>query len=471
MVMKTGAINERDCPSNVKRALFLPIWQENLFAWASAKRFFYFIEGTNFLRQTCYNFFKSFFLILALICILTVSFVACGDNVSSSNNCLTDASADDGYVLTLQFMQEDNVTVASTISVTKREIKDIYSTKPVVLDSFKASDKTDFHSVKGVYLDDILTSKNVLKKTTDFGGLQFVSTDNHAPKISKGDYDYQNGGSKINIALEYDGNVLTETGKSGALRTVLPNRANATWAKKLEKIVFSQREAVMPSPTKLYILQTLDNVSTLLTSKEFSKADNDNSSITHYFQGVGISALKDAGIVSYASTDEMAVMCWNYYDATVQANPDSYQFNGVTYYSYASFDSAAICMKTKTDLSADWTDVEKGPAFDGRNISNGLKRSYFSSLAIKNTAVINMEMSYRARIYKQTEALTLDKILEEVNMFDVAKKYKLTGINGEVLSFENGSDIRTTKVIKDGNAYKIKYDTTEFVLKTVEIVA
>ncbi|MEG1963521.1 MAG: molybdopterin-dependent oxidoreductase [Clostridia bacterium] len=190
-------------------------------------------------------------ILIAMMLILTMlfAFVACKNTTTVEN--------DDDYAITLAGIGEQPIVI------TKGKIKQFISVEFKADKPAFASDKTDLdgklipHTLKGVYLDDIL--KEYGFKSADFSAINVKSIDSYEVLLAKDSYDESVGGSKIILAYEYDGVALNPEESSGSIRLVLHNQEMNTWVKKVKSIDFTASKIVVPQPKEVLILESLFN--------------------------------------------------------------------------------------------------------------------------------------------------------------------------------------------------------------------
>jgi hypothetical protein len=188
---------------------------------------------------------KKVFLFLTvwiLISAVSFAFAACGKIEDEPQD------NDDAYALTLSGLTDAQGTPLADIAISKSQIKALFESKPVIYTEANpcyASDKTDAngnkipHSLKGVYLEDLLDAYTQSAPISVYTMLTLSALDNYVTVVTEEVFQSACGGSKMIIAFEYDGVTLTASEQSGALCAVFPDQPANKWARKLSKIEFS----------------------------------------------------------------------------------------------------------------------------------------------------------------------------------------------------------------------------------------
>lgn len=414
---------------------------------------------------------------LFLVTILTVIFAF---SVISFTACNTDDGklevSDDEYTLTLKGLYRiddsiagDDKTVAlPDVVITKKQVKELYKTKPVNYtsnDPAYASDKTDDdgnlipHSLKGVYLEDLMAKYSDSMAISEYGSLTLNAADGYVTVATSEVFDSHNGahGSKMIIAFEYDGVSLNAKERSGALRAVFPNQIANVWAKKLTVIEFSKEILTTPAVYEFSVFEALD-VSDYGGGYEADKVTG-NGTYHYTYSGIQISKLigVDKVLKGITGADKMCVFGWDYNDAT-----DKYTEYKV-WTKYDVFNNGYILTSgVKDDDSA--STLTRTPVFDGPDFGAGMTVKNLLSLSVFHSAVVVMDTAMtRWDPNADGDAdgkFSVRDLLTHLNMYDDDNAYVITKPNGDTLSLTY-AQITAAKVGKNATSgkYELHYDT------------
>lgn len=414
---------------------------------------------------------SKFFLaaLLAVILILSViSFTAC-----EKNDGIPQVS-DDEYTLTLKGLYRidesiagDDKTVAlPDVVITKKQVKELYNTKPVSFTSDNpvfASDKTDDdgnpipHSLKGVYLEDLLAEYSNSMAISEYGSLTLNATDGYVTVATGEVFDSHNGahGSKMIVAFEYDGIALNVKERSGALRAVFPNQIANVWAKKLNVIEFSKEILTTPAVYEFSVLEALD-FATYGGGYEADKV-TENGTYHYSYSGIQISKLigVDKILQGITDADKMCAFGWDYNDAT-----DKYSEYKV-WTKYDVFNNGYILTSGVKDDDSVST-LTRTPVFDGPSFGAGMTVKNLLSLSVFHSAVVVMDTAM-TRWDHNADGVTDGKfnvrdLLTHLNMYDDDNNYVITELDGDKVNLTY-AQITAAKVSKNtaSDMYEITY--------------
>ncbi len=378
---------------------------------------------------------------LLVICITLISGCAKADDKKVQPTATTKANnnVDDDYTLEIVIGEE-------SVKVTKKQIKELASSgkevsatddKPVY-----ASDKTDDdgnkipHTLKGVYLDDILDVYANGKKTEDFAGMTLFAIDGYETVLTEEVYNTNKGGSKMIIAYEYDGVVLNPDEKSGALRVVLPDQTANSWAKQLSKIELLSNVVVLPETEQIYFAEGLGE--NYEGSYEF-KQEVDGVEKEYINYGLSFKKLFDAGLLTADEKQDMFVYAW---DGEEYTSTKTYEYYIDAFFVYGT--------KEKSD-NGEITAVEKSPVFNGSNIKKGMKVKNTLYANTNKKSLVALNTAFAKLDTDDNKEIALKDLLKAVNMKESASEYAVTDLDGKETTI-SGEDIKnaTIKLEEDG---------------------
>ncbi len=415
-----------------------------------------------------------FSVVLTLILSMML-FVGCNDkpDIEPDNN--TDnvkPITDDDYTLTLTGLQNSDGNLLEDVVIKKSTIKTLYETKPAIFDEENpavASDKQDDdgnlipHTVKGVYLEDLLADYTESAPINVYGSLTLYATDGYVAVATDEVFDSDGRGSKMVIALEFDGEVLTTKSSNGALRTIFHNQVANTWVKYLYKIEFSTE--LLKTPT-VYSLYSLDEIDVTTYGGQYTKEESDG---TYTYYGLDISKMIGPSNIlkGVQEIDKMSVVAWDYISGS-----DTYR----EYQKWATYDiysNAYILTSGVCDAEATWaltrTPVLNGPAFpDGMSVKNVLSVSVFHSAIVSfDTAMKRYDPDADG---KTDGSFNMKDLLILLNMFKLDTQYSVTKTNNSKVnvSYDQMLGAKVTK--NDDGKYVLNYGDTSIVFKAIDVV-
>lgn len=405
--------------------------------------------------------FKTFaaVVILSVFALSLFGFAACNNSPAQSS--------DDEYTLELKGMIGANGESLSDVTVTKKQIKELFETKPVVYTDETpayASDKTDDdgnlipHTLKGVYLEDIMTEFTESAPISEYGSLTLNATDGYVSIATEEVFNSDGRGSKMIVAFEYDGVVLNEKEKSGALRAVFPDQIANVWAKKLKTIEFSVDILATPTVYSFSVLETLDPA-----TYGGSYYSLDTADVT--YSGIKISELIGADNVlkGVSELDKMCIVGWDF-------NSDTNKYSEyVSWTKYQVYNGGYLLTSGVKDGDPAWT-LTRTPVFDGPDFSSGMTVKNVLSISVFHSAVVSLDTAmrrYDPDIDGQIDGkFSIKDLLIHLNMFDDDNEYVVTKSNGATVPLTYNQMLAAKVSINDDGKYILNYDTN----KTAEFV-
>lgn len=379
---------------------------------------------------------KKYLLIVVLIAlILSVVITGCAKDEGATptptpqNTTEPQSYDDDDYTIEIVGIGEE------TIKVTKGQIREIAREgKEVVFTEDEpayASDKTDDdgnkipHTVKGVYLDDILAAYGNGAKTSDFSSMSIYADDGYETILSEDVFNTDKGGVKMIVAYEYDGVVLNPEEKSGALRAIFPDKPANTWAKQLAKIVFTKDEGAEAIPV---------TESVYFTESTGEKYDGSYELDGTTYYGFSFKKAFSDGILTSKDESQMFVYAWD----------------GSEYTSYKTkeyFEDAFLVFALKSEESDEFEADKDAPVFNGVNIKKGMKVKSTMYATVDNSTIAILDVLFTKLDEGKKGSILLSDLIKEINMKE-ANTYVITGVDGTevVLAKEDlaGKSIKST---------------------------
>jgi len=384
---------------------------------------------------------------LLIIFIITLCFIITGcNNVEPTET----PTADGEYILEIKGITD------GTIEVTKAQILSLYETKGVEYTAENlcyASDKLDDdgnlipHTLKGVYLDDILKTHAYGAKAEAYTAMLLKGADGYETVLTSNTFNIEQGGSKMIIAFEYDGVTLNPSEKSGALRAVFPDQVNNSWVKQLKSITFTDAELNPPSPDTLNFIEMLgDSYNGSFVKDEVTDAGS--FSITYY--GVSVKKLLEGEILKAQETDKMYLKAWDFI-----TNGTEYYYREYTNWkSYEYYEDAYLVYSYK-EGEGEIEDYDRAPKLDGENILSGMSVKNILSLSVGTTALVSLDIAYERFDPENTSSIDFSDILTLVNM-PATGNYTVYDTQDNIISL-SGSELLGATLEKSGSAYILHY--------------
>lgn len=406
---------------------------------------------------------KRFLFIPVLILILSFSFAVFLSACEKSDNGDNDGG-DDGYTFEIHGLQSESAVI------TKLQVKELFETKPVIRGSDNpvyASDKTDDygnkipHTVKGVYLDDLLDIYCGGAVSGAYSAITFQADDGYETLITQETYSIEHGGSPMIIAFEYDGNELSPSSSSGALRVVFDLQTANSWIKKLKKIIFNDAALQPPSVEKVYFAEALNGF-----DGSFNKAITTGTGSTEYtFYGISIKKLLENGILTATETDKMYINAWDY----ITNGTDAFYREYTSWKSYEYYNDAYL---VNEEQPSGGTKAVTGlaPVFDGINILKGMKIKNVAALSVGKSAVVSLKVAFTRFDTEKSSNIKLSTVLTLAGLTGApADSLKITAVSGamQTLSFGEAANLIISKT---ESGYKVIFSGAEAVIKSVELI-
>jgi hypothetical protein len=410
------------------------------------------------------------FLIILLITALALSVTACvepDESTLSPSPSPSNTVEDDGdYIFQIQGITSD------TIEVTKDQILAISETKLVEYTDAApcySSDKRDPdtqelipHTLKGVYLDDILAvyADGVLSGA--YSAMGVYALDGYETVLTSDTFNTEQGGSKMIIAFEYDGETLNASHNMGSLRAVFPDQVNSSWVYKLKKVVFSDAALTPPAATVLNFVELLGDTYDGNFTKNETIGDN---TVEYTYYGISVDALLDGGILSAEETDKMYLVAWDF--ITNGTNSFYRQYTNWKSYEYFS-DAYLVYEKQPTGEAKEAYDL--APLFYGDNILSGMSVKNTLAMSVGSTALVTLDIAYERYDVDSNNVIDFADVLELVSMMDNEASYTVTTSTDQTVTI-SGADMEDATLVKNGAVYELHYGASGVVeIKTIAIV-
>lgn len=407
---------------------------------------------------------KSIFLrMVAVILLIALPFAlfACGeeDNLESID--------DDSYTLTLCGLVDGDGNPLADIVITKAQIKQLFAAKPVIYTDASpvfASDKTDDygnkipHAVKGVYLEDILAAYTQSATIDAYGSLTLNALDGYVTVATEEVFNSAGRGSKMIIALEYDGVTLTSAEKSGALRAVFPDQIANTWAKYLNKIEFSTSILQTPEVLGFTVLETITQGHGSYTGT----ATLGGEDVACEYFGLSLADLIEEEILNAMPSDKMHCYAWDYDSATDSYSEYSAWTKYDVYYGGWLLLERQIAEQQKEPLS-------RAPVFDGPDFSAGMTVKNILAVSVFHTSIVSFETAFTRFDTDAEDEFLLKNLLVLLNMFDMENNYSITTDGGQEIQL-SASQMLTATVTEQDQKYFVHYGENAVEIVSLTII-
>lgn len=413
---------------------------------------------------------SKFFVVLAVIMVVVLSFslYACKPDEPEDNLNVNAETTDDEYFLELKGLVDSEDNLLSDINITKATIKTLFETKPVVFSNEEpcyASDKTDDdgnpipHSVKGVYLEDILAEYTDSATIDAYGSMTLSATDNYVTVVTEDVFNSAGRGSKMIIAFEYDGVLLNTSEKSGALRAVFPDQVANTWAKKLKTIEFSTEILLTPSVNQLYFYEYLDQEYRGYYSMVEEVLPEGTANFRYY--GFSIAELIDAEILNAQASDKMHLSAWDY-------NSESETWS--EYQAWTKYEVYSVgYLLDQVEREEEGIEVlDRAPVFDGPTFSAGMTVKNVLAASVFNSSIVTLETAFKRYDTNTDGEIWVKDLLLLLNMYDEDDSYVITSIDNTTVEI-TAEQIFAAKFIRDGDKYTFNYDSESISFKKIEV--
>ncbi|HHU42792.1 MAG: molybdopterin-dependent oxidoreductase [Bacillota bacterium] len=343
--------------------------------------------------------------VILVILLASLTFAAC----DKDDNGEVDISPN--YTLEIFGIKPDKIVV------TKAQIMEIAETKSVIYDENKpcyASDKTDKdnnpipHTLKGVYLDDILEVYADGAVSASYSAMRLRdATGDYENVITSNVFNEEHGGTKMIVAYEYDGHILNKNEPSGALRAVFPNQAANTWVKMLKQIEFTDAELKPPAPSTITFMELLGEE----YYGSFEKQVTTESEIFDYtYYGISLDKLFEAGLLNADQDDKMYIIAWDF----ISDGTNSFYREYTNWKSYEYYRNAFLAYSYSED--SDKVDLDLGPVFNGENISKGMSVKNTLAISVKDTALMSLDIAFERFDTQKNDKINLLDLLTLMNI-------------------------------------------------------
>jgi len=400
--------------------------------------------------------------VFAIVLLLAVSFslLSCNKNEEQPQ------VSDDAYTVTLSGLVDAEGNALADVSVTKAQIKTLYESKPVIYTNEApcyASDKTDEqgnkipHSLKGVYLEDVMAAYTESATIDAYGSLTLNATDTYVSIATEEVFNSSGRGSKMILAFEYDGITLTTKESSGALRAVFPDQIANCWAKKLTKIEFSTEILETPNVFRFSVIEEIaGDFSSYQGTATLAGEEEDCT----YF-GISVAWLIEKEILNAQATDKMHCSAWDYNSETDTSS---------AYSAWTKYDvySGGWLLFERQVSGYGKEPLTRTPVFDGPAFSAGMTVKNILALSVFNTSVVSMETAFDRFDSDNEGEFYVKDILLLLNMYDEDNSYLVTPPTGAAVEL-TASQIWAATVTKEDGEYSLSYNGGEVAIASVSI--
>lgn len=406
--------------------------------------------------------------VLAMVFVLlsAVIFVACSPdtNPGTENTVLTD----DEYTLTLRGLVDSEGNPLADIIITKAQLKALFLTHPVTYTEEEpcyASDKQDDdgnlipHSIEGVYLEDVLAEYTDSDVIDAYGSMGLYATDTYFTLLTEETFNSTGRGSKMIIALSYDGIQLNVNEKSGALRAVFPDQIMNAWAKKLQLIEFSTEILATPQANRLYFFETLGNACNGQYTITEEVEGGNTAEFTYY--GKSIAELIEAGILNAISTDKMHLSAWDY-------NSETEKYTAYSAWTKYEIYSVGYLLNEYEREDEGVEPLTRAPVFDGPTFSSGMTVKNILAVSVFNSAVVSLSTAFERFDTNTDNSIWVKDILILLNMYEEDNEYTITMIDDTTADL-TAEEIFTASLQKEGDGYNFVYGSESATIKRIAI--
>ncbi|MFA6866370.1 MAG: molybdopterin-dependent oxidoreductase [Clostridia bacterium] len=402
---------------------------------------------------------KSYLILLILVLILS-AVVMFGCDKTTDEQPVTN---DDGYTIVIKGIS------AEDISVTKAQIKAIFAEKPVIFgddNPVYASDKTDDdgnlikHTVKGVYLDDVLAIYADGAISGSFSMMTLSASDGYQSILTAETFSEEHGGSKMIIVLEYDGYLQSPEAKGGALRAVFPDQIANSWAKYLTEIEFSNTVMDIPTVEKVSFLSALgDSYNGSFDSDE--EIGGATKVVSHY--GVSVKKLLESNILLGSETDKMFINAWDYISNGTESTYRPYE----NWKTYEYYNDAYLVMASQI-AGEEKEDEIRAPIFDATNILEGMCVKNVLSLSVGETALVCENVAFTRYDTDSNNSIDFKDVLTLVKLYKSDSNFTLTCVDNSELPLTS-AQIDTATFTKVAGDYKLNIGSDSYLIKSISI--
>ncbi len=406
------------------------------------------------------------FAVLATVFVILCAgcLTACSPDLGSE----TPTFIDDEYALTLRGLVDSFGNPLADIAITKAQLKALYLTHPVIYTedepcypSDKQDDKGNLiaHSLEGVYLEDVLAEYTESGTIDVYGSMVLSATDSYVTLVTEDQFNSSGRGSKMIIALSYDGNTLDVNQKSGALRAVFPDQIMNSWAKKLSMIEFSTEILLTPQVNRIYFFETLGDMfdGQYTITKEVEGGGT--ADFTYY--GKSIAELIEANVLNAEPTDKMHLSAWDYNSET-----NSYsEYSAWT--KYDIYDGGYLLTHVQRETEA-IESLTRAPIFDGPLFSAGMTVKNILAVSVFNSAIVSLNTAFERYDTNSDDSILIKNILIKLNMYNEDDKYIVTATNEETAEL-TASEIFAASLVKDNGEYLLNYGNESIAVKKIAV--
>ncbi len=405
---------------------------------------------------------KKYIAILAVIlCILLCGvFLTACNNGSNDNNDGNNILDDGDYTLKIYGLS------SNPIIIEKNQILALGQEKEVVYDENNPcfpSDKTDDdgnpipHTIKGVYLDDILAEYADGAVSGAYSSIKLVATDPFENILTQNIYSQEHGGSAMIIVYEYDGHTLNPQEKSGALRAVLPNQPANFWVSQLKEIHFENTELTLPKVEKLYFMEMLDSKYYGNFQKQISIG---GESIDIKYFGISLNALLKDNILIAQENDKMYITA---FDLIIGQDEDTYR-DYTSWKTYEYYKNAFLVFEQQ-EANKSKLPYDRSPLFEGGNILKGMSIKNTLSLSVGHTALMSLKMAFNK--YNQFDNVPLADILLHINMLEEDASYIITDTDSQEYTLSR-EQINSLQISKTNGNYVLDYQNMSLSILSIK---
>lgn len=394
--------------------------------------------------------------ILAIILVLIISlssitFASCNKDEKDSTEI-----SDGNYTLILKGLVDSNKNPIGDISITKNQILEMYKTKGVTYTEDNpavATDKTDEngkaikHTLKGVYLEDLVKDFSNSMDMYNYGSISFSGLDGYLAITTEDVYNPEKHGSKVVVVFEFDGFYMKENSDTGALRTVVPDQIAATWVKELNIIEFSTEILTAPTAFSFDVLETIDT-ETYGGGYTITKGDGG----TYNYTGISIKKLigENGLFKNITELDKMCSIGWDY-------KSESNTFAEYSVWTTYEYYQNGYIITGGTKEGDPGAKIARTPLVDGPQYSDAMNVKNALAILCFRNSIVSMETAmkrYDPDLDGKTDGyFNLKDLLVLLNMYGQDKKYQITRIDGSKVDLSREDATKATISKNDEDEY------------------
>jgi hypothetical protein len=277
------------------------------------------------------------------------------------------------------------------------------------------------------------------KVSADFMAMSIKASDGYDPIVPLNIFNENFGGTRMVIALEYEGVLLNINEPSGALRAIFPAKANNSWVKMLKTITFGSVAPVQDKTNAVHFIETL--------------GDNFKGSFTKgiiNFNGIDISKLLGSGGI-FENNQSLYMFMTAFDDEDdLYLRTDNHARYSTSYFVTSSGDPS----------------YRGYPVFDGPATLSPSRVRNVAFVTVGDVALVSFATFFER--YAKSGVLAFSSVFDNLNMVDYSLGFVVADLSGNEVNI-SASVLKSATIALTNGVYVLTYGEESLQIKSFTV--